>query len=163
MPVRRRPLLATSALLILALSGCGAWQRKDDASAAREALAQRQALERQRCQLRWRQIQPQLAHWNEQRTRLAAVEAEGYRPGPGRPTALDPEEQRRLATYDQEIEQEQYQQALEAWREKERARHLAWSQEHATRLQRAKEDLQAAADGLQTSRLSELKRCAMGS
>ena len=127
------------------LSGCAFMPHGEPAASRRRAAAQRLAAEQQRCRQHWQQLEPLLLRVQEQRHRLAAVEAEGYVPGAGRPQPLDPEEQRRLALYDQEIEQEQYNQALEAWREQERVRRASWEVQHGARLAQARADLEAAA------------------
>jgi hypothetical protein len=176
--VRRRHPLAAAALLVLVLGGCGGAQRLEQSAARRQVALQRQAQERQRCRRHWQQLEPRLARFQEQRERLATLEAEAYLPGPGRPPALDPEEQRRLALYDQEIEQEHYQQALEAWREQEHRRRARWAERQAVRMEQARDALEAAASalrslepdlldtaappGLNAALLTRLQRCDQG-
>jgi hypothetical protein len=138
----------------------------------------RQADAQQRCRQLWQQLQPPLARFQDQRRQLQATEWEVYSHGPGQPPPLDPEEQRRLAPYDQEIEEEQHRQALEAWQQQERDRRSAWRQAHALRLEQARSALDRAAaslrrleprlvdaaapTGLNEAVLDALKRCQDG-
>ena len=100
----RRPL-AFLLLLVTLLAGC----RGPD---YREVQKKRAAAEQQRrqaqllCQQTRQALPPLLAGFSRSRDRLASIESEAYVPSPA-PAPLDPEEQRRLAVYDQEIEQEQ--------------------------------------------------------
>jgi hypothetical protein len=138
MPVRGRHPLAAGVLAVLALTSCGLLPPSTEQTRRQEALQQRQAEARERCQQRWQQLQQPLARYREQRRQLLAVEAESYIPGPGRPRPIDPEDHRRLAPYDQEIEEEQYRQDLEAWQQLERERRGVWREAHGLRLDRAR-------------------------
>lgn len=130
-----RPL-AIVVLLATLVAGCS---RRDDRQLQQQRAAaelqRRQALER--CQRDRRQLPPLVAAFFSSRERLVAIEAEAYLPG-APPTPLDPDEQRRLATYDQEIEQEQYDQVRAAWEEQEQQRRAAWRRERSARLEQAR-------------------------
>jgi len=97
-----------------------------------------------RCERQRRALQPLVDSFQQHRATLLAIDAEVYGPSPG-PKPLDPEEQRRLAIYDQEIEQEQYEKALAAWKEREAQRYRAWRSEQAARRAAAHDALAAAA------------------
>ena len=97
-----------------------------------------------RCERQRRALQPLVDSFQQHRATLLAIDAEVYGPSPG-PKPLDPEEQRRLAIYDQEIEQEQYEKALAAWKEREAQRYGAWRSEQAARRAAAHAALAAAA------------------
>ena len=57
--------------------------------------------------------------------RLAQLGAEPYG-GSERPKRLDPNLQRRFATYDQELDQERYETALAQWQQAESERYQGW-------------------------------------
>ena len=88
-----------------------------------------------------------VASFRQRRDQLQALEAEVYVASQG-PKPLDPQEQRRLALYDQEIEQEHYEQQLEAWRASEQERAAAWKRRHQAQLNGAEAALRASADRL---------------
>ncbi len=88
-----------------------------------------------------------VASFRQKRDQLQALEAEVYVASQG-PKPLDPQEQRRLAIYDQEIEQELYDQQLEAWRAREQERAAAWKGRHQAQLRDAEAALRASADRL---------------
>ena len=175
-PVRSLQPLAAAVLLLVLLPGCGLIRSPATPDASRQAAVQRRVEAQRRCRLAWTQLQPLLQRLQEQHSRLAALEAEQYEAGPGRPQALDPEEQRRLAPYDQEIEQEQYDQALAAWQAEEWQRRSRWRERQQARLTQARRDRDAAeaavrrsdpevldpaaADGLNRAVLGRLERCA---
>lgn len=170
--------LAACALALLALTSCSLVQTSSEQSRRQQALQQQRAAAQQRCRQRNQQLQPLLARFRDQRRQLLAIEHEAYSPGAGQPRPLDPEEQRRLAPYDQEIEEDQHRQAMEAWQQQERERRWAWRQAQAVRLQQARGRFDQAAAalsglaprvvdasapmGLNPTVLSALKRCDEG-
>ena len=141
----RRPL-AFLVLLVTLLAGC---RGPDD----REIQQKRAAAEQQRrqaqllCQQTRQALPPLLAGFSRSGDRLASIESEAYVPSPA-PAPLDPEEQRRLAVYDQEIEQEQYDQAQAAWQERESQRRAVWRRDRAARLAVARRQHAAAVAAL---------------
>ena len=144
--VRRRRPLAITVLLMLLVSGCsGRDPRELERQRAEKA---QQELTRQRCARDRRVLPPLLAALSNAEERVAAIAAEGYVPSPG-PKPLDPSEQERLAVYDQEVEQEQYNQALAAWQEREQQRESLWRRDRRGRLADARDRRDAAAADLQ--------------
>jgi len=143
--MRQRRLLG--ALVVLALlagaqSGC---QRRPSEAERRQLAEQQRALGQCR---RYRSTLPQrLEQFTATRQALQELQADTYRPTPG-PKPLDPDEQSRLAIYDQQSEQEQYDQALAAWQELEQGRRAAWQWRHRQRLQAAEQGFGAAAAAL---------------
>lgn len=127
----RRGQLATAVLLIGLLAGCSR-PPDPDLQRQRAEQAQRRAAQ-QRCESQRRRLQALLEVEQLRKREWQALAAATYQPSPA-PPALDPEEQRRLAVYDQEIEQEQYEQALALWREREQQRRADWQREHAAQL-----------------------------
>ena len=134
--VRRRRPLAITVLLMLLVSGCsGRDPRELERQRAEKA---QQQLAHQRCERDHRLLPPLLAALSRAEERVAAIAAEGYVPSPG-PKPLDPSEQERLAVYDQEVEQEQYNQALAAWQEREQQRQSLWRRDRRGRLADARD------------------------
>ena len=88
-----------------------------------------------------------VASFRQNHDQLQALEAEVYVASQG-PKPLDPQEQSRLTIYDQEIEQELYDQELEAWRAREQERTAAWKRRHQAQLTSAEAALRASADRL---------------
>jgi hypothetical protein len=88
-----------------------------------------------------------VASFRQSRDQLQALEAEVYVASRG-PTPLDPQEQSRLTIYDQEIEQELYDQQLEAWRAREQGRTAAWKRRHQAQLTSAELALRASTERL---------------
>lgn len=84
---------------------------------------------------------------------LSALEQEVYRPAPP-PTPLDPDEQRRLTIYDQEVEQEQYNQARVSWQEREEQRQALWQRQRQERLEVARQARATAAAVLRRQEVS---------
>jgi Skp family chaperone for outer membrane proteins len=78
---------------------------------------------------------------------LAEIASATYTPSPG-PKPLDPEEQRRLTIYDQQVEQDLYEQAVDAWRRQEAERRERWEREQASQKAAAAETLNRAATAL---------------
>jgi len=143
MPQRRLlGALVVLALLAGAQPGC----RRSPSEAERRQAAERQrALESCR---RYRGDLPQrLQRFTAERQALLALRAETYRPIPG-PKPLDPEEQSRLTIYDQQSEQEQYDQVLAAWQEREQLRRAAWAVRQRERLRSAEASFGRAAAAL---------------
>lgn len=142
----RQSSLAASALLAALLAACGGTAPQQH-ERARSAALQRDREAWDLCQ-RSRAVLPErLAAWRQARRALASVEAETYA-ATAPPKPLDPEEQRRLAIYDQELEQEQYNQALERWRQQEQPRRAAWQQAWSQRRAAAQADLTRASEAL---------------
>jgi hypothetical protein len=143
--MRQRRLLG--ALVVLALlagaqMGC---QRGPSEAERRQAVERQRALER--CRRQRGELPERLQRFTAERQGLLALRAEAYRPSPG-PKPLDPDEQSRLTIYDQQSEQEQYDQALAAWQEREQGRRAAWRARHQTRLKAAEADFGRAAAAL---------------
>lgn len=101
----------------------------------------------QRCRNDRRDLPPLLEEFRRRDGRVAAIEAETYVPSPG-PAPLDPEEVSRLAIYDQEIVQEDYDKAYAAWQEQEQPRRASWRQERSARLSDARQARDRAAAAL---------------
>jgi len=143
--MRQRPLLG--ALVVLALlAGAQMGCQRRPTEAERRQLAQRQQAVGQ-C-LRYRSALPQrLEAFTAKRQALLELQAETYRPTPG-PKPLDPEEQSRLTIYDQQSEQEQYDQALASWQEREQGRRAAWAARQRALLQVAEANVDRAAAAL---------------
>lgn len=143
--MRQRRLLGALVMLAL-LAGAQAGCRRVPSEAERRQMAeQQQALEQCR---RYRSALPhRLEQFTATRQALQELQAESYRPTPG-PKPLDPEEQSRLTIYDQQSEQEQYDQALASWQEREQGRRAAWQWRHRQRLQAAEQGFSAAAAAL---------------
>lgn len=167
--------LAAGVLAVLALSSCNLVDRSSEPPRRQPALQQRRTERQLQCRQHWQQLQPLLTRFQAERRLLLATEQELYSSGPGQPRPLDPDEQRRLAPYDQELEADQHQQALEAWQQQERQRRTAWRAAHQLRLQQARSDVERAAAalhrleprlvdaaapmGLNPTRLLALERC----
>ena len=137
------------ALLLLA-AGLASCSRSPDPRLQQQKLAAEQQ-RRQRvaqCQRDRDLLPPLIEAFNRSEERVAAIEAEVYAPS-APPAPLDPDEQRRLAIYDQEIEQEQYEQAKAAWQEREDQRRAAWRSERRERLAAARERRAEASAALQ--------------
>lgn len=146
--MRRPGRLAIAVLLSTLPLGCGGGPRGAQQSRPDPAAQQRpdpQAL--QRCRNDRRDLPPLLEDYRRRGERVAAIEAEGYVPAPG-PPPLDPEEVNRLAIYDQEIVQEEYDKAYAAWQEQERPRRDSWSQDRSARLAEARQARDQAAAAL---------------
>lgn len=160
------PVLLVGCLVGL-LGGCGGGQPDRTKEIQRQQQA-RQQERLARCEQQRNTLSPLVESFRQRRAQLLAINAEAYTPSPG-PRPLDPEEQRRLAIYDQEIEQEQYQQALAAWEAREAQRFMAWRSEHAVRRDQAAAALASAAQRLRAiapsvvsgSRPPELQRAAL--
>lgn len=143
--MRQRRLLGALVMLAL-LAGAQSGCRRGPSEAQRRQMAERQqAL--QQCR-RYRSALPQrLEQFTAARQALVELQAATYLPTPG-PKPLDPEEQSRLTIYDQQSEQEQYDQALASWQEREQGRRAAWQWRHRQRLQAAEQSFGAAAAAL---------------
>jgi len=146
-PVRvipRRPL----AIVVLVATLLASCSRRDEHQLQQQRAAEQQRRQLQaQCQRDRRQLPPLLEAFTASRGRVAAIEAEAYVPS-APPPPLDPDEQRRLAPYDQEIEQEQYDQRRAEWEAQEQQRRAAWRRERAARLQRARAQDTAAVAAL---------------
>ena len=134
----RHRLLPLLAMVLLA--GCG----PDSTTVAeRERRAEQQRL-LELCQ-RQRQKPPELlARFEAAEMALAAVQADTYSSTPG-PRPLDPDEHRRLTIYDQQIERDLYEEAVDAWRRGEAERWESWEREHRAQERAALDALNAAA------------------
>ena len=143
--MRRPRPLAITGLLMLLLAGCGLRDARQLERQRAEQAQRQQAL--QRCERERRSLSPLVEALSRADDRLAVVEAEGYEPSPA-PKPLDPEEQQRLAIYDQEMEQEQYDKAHLAWQQLESKRRALWRREHRERLAEARQQREAAAETL---------------
>jgi hypothetical protein len=133
-------------LLAAGLSACG-WfpdRRLEQQKAAAEQQRRRQEAE---CRRDRQRLQPLIAAFRRSEERVAALEAEAYVPTAA-PAPLDPNEQRRLAIYDQEIEQQQYDEAYAAWQNREAQRRGTWQRERQERLAQAAQQRTAAAAAL---------------
>jgi len=145
-------LLQTATRLVLAvlmacgLTGCVRFQdqRLQQQKAAAEQLRRRQLAQ---CRLDQQQLPPLIDAFRRSDERVAAIEDEGYVPS-SPPAPLDPDEQRRLAVYDQEIEQEKYDQSYAAWQEREAQRRAAWRSDRRARLAQARERRAEAASAV---------------
>ena len=117
--MRQRRLLGALVMLAL-LAGAQSGCRRGPSEAQRRQMAERQqAL--QQCR-RYRSALPQrIEQFKAARQAVVELQAATYLPTPG-PKPLDPEEQSRLTIYDQQSEQEQYDQALASWQEREQGR-----------------------------------------
>jgi hypothetical protein len=139
--MRQRQLMGALVFLSL-LAGCQ-WGPTE--------AQRRQAAERQRALAQCRRHQaalPQLlARFEADRLGLLARKAEVYAASPA-PRPLDPDEQSRLTIYDQQSEQEQYDQALALWQEREQRRRGAWEARQAVRLQEAEQAFRRTAAAL---------------
>ena len=136
--IRRHRLLPLLAVVLLA--GCGP---DPTTLAERERRAEQQRL-LELCQRQRQKLPELLARFQAAERSLAAVEEARYTPTPG-PAPLDPEEQRRLTIYDQQIEQDLHEQAVDAWRRAEAERRERWEREHRARKRAALDALNAAA------------------
>ena len=150
--VRRHSPLAIAVLLITLLTSGACTRVATDPAAEQREARRRHELQR-RCQ-RQRDALPALRASVQRRTQeLLRLEADVYVPAPA-PAPLDPEEQRRLAIYDQEVEQEQYDQAHALWQERELQRQALWQQRRRDRLQVARQARAAAVAALQSQQAS---------
>jgi len=163
---------------MLVLNSCSLVQNASQQSRRPQAPQPSPAEALQQCRQRRELAKPLVARFREQFRQQRASEQAVYRPGPGQPKPLDPDEQRRLAPYDQEIEEDQYRQALAAWQQQESERRQAWRQAHELRLQQARRGVEQAAaalrrlepsvvdpaapTGLNEAELSALERCGKG-
>ena len=146
-PLQKATPLALVVLLACGVGGCG--RTPDPRLEEQKAAAEQQRLRQQaQCRQDQQQLPPLIDSFRRSEERVAAIEAEGYVPS-APPAPLDPDEQRRLAVYDQEIEQEQYDQAYAAWQERDDQRRAAWRSERRERLALARERRAAAAAALQ--------------
>ena len=138
--------LALAVLMACGMTGCVRFQdqRLEQQKAAAEQLRRRQLAQ---CRLDQQQLPPLIDAFRRSEERVAAIEDEGYVPS-SPPAPLDPDEQRRLAVYDQEIEQEKYDQDYAAWQEREAQRRAAWREERRDRLALARERRASAAAAL---------------
>jgi len=139
-----RPRRLMAALVVVALvAGAQLGCRRGPSE-----LERRQAQERQRaldsCRRHQAVLPQRLERFTADRQALLALQGERYRPAPG-PRPLDPQEQSRLTIYDQQSEQEQYDQALAAWQEREQGRRSAWRAGQRQRLQEAEQRLAVSA------------------
>jgi len=142
----RQPRLLGALVVLALLAGAQPGCRRSPSEAQRrQAVERQQALERCR---RYRGDLPQrLQRFTAERQALLALQAEAYRQSPG-PKSLDPDEQSRLTIYDQQSEQEQYDQALSAWQEREQLRRAAWAVRQRERLHSAEASFGRAAAAL---------------
>jgi hypothetical protein len=142
--IPRRPL----AIVVLVATLLASCSRRDERQLQQQRAAEQQRRQLQaQCQRDRRQLPPLLEAFTASRARVAAIEAEAYAAS-APPAPLDPDEQRRLAIYDQEIEQEQYDQRRAAWEEQEQQRRASWQRERAARLEAARSQAAAAAAAL---------------
>lgn len=142
-------------MLTTLITLCACSRQSADPVAERAEARRRLALQR-RCGQELAalpRLQDALQRSEQRRLRL---EQEVYRPAPA-PTPLDPDEQRRLAIYDQEVEQEQYNQALARWQELEVQRQALWQRQRRERLDAARQARVTAVAALRRHQAS-LKR-----
>jgi len=139
--IRRFRLLPLMAVLLLASCKSNAPSPKE-----RERLAeqQRQLALCQRHQARQPELLKRFAAAQQQRAR---VNERVYQPSAA-PQPLDPEEQRRLTIYDQQSEQDQYAQAVDAWRRTEADRRDRWEADQTAQQSAALQALNGAAQAL---------------
>lgn len=136
-----------AALLAGSLAACGWFP--DRRLEQRKAAAEQQRRSQEASCRRDRQLLPPLINdLRRSEERIAAIEAEAYVPSAA-PAPLDPDEQRRLAIYDQEIEQEQYDEAYAAWQERDDRRRAVWQRDRRERLAQAREQRAAAVAALE--------------
>ena len=109
------------------------------------ALAQRLAF----CQRTRPRASQLVAEFRREQADLERLRAEVYQPTP-RPQPPDPAALSKLAVYDQELDQERYAQAVQAWQTKEAARSGAWAAEHGRLLSGSEARLAAIARDLRT-------------
>lgn len=136
----------TGLLLVLLAAACGPTARPPQ-PAESEARRQRQAREQEQCLQQRRRLQTLIEAFERSQARVVAVAEDTYRPSAA-PAPLDPEEQRRLAIYDQEMEQEQYERAVADWEAQEQERRGRWRSERAVLLEQARSGRAAAAAAL---------------
>ena len=158
---RRRPLAipvprqraVSLALVGLVLAGglvaYRSWRERQRVQQNAVAEQQRQRQEAQ-CRSNQVRLQPLVDALRGSQQEVLAIEAEAYLSS-GAPAPLNPDEQRRLAVYDQEIEQEQYDQAYAAWQERDIQRRAVWRRDRQARLAQARERRAAAAAALQAA------------
>jgi len=137
----RRLLAALMLLAVLVACGRGGVSEAD----RQRQLQQRRDLAH--CRAERPRLPQLLARFQASREELLGLRAELYRPSAG-PKPLDPEEQSRLTLDDQQTEQEQHDEAMEAWREQERQRRAAWERQQAQRLAASEQRLAQAAAAL---------------
>ena len=151
-PAIRAPLPKAMPLLLLVVVLAGSllaihWF-KDRRLEQQQAAAEQQRRRFQaQCRLDRQRLQPLIDSFRRSQQRVVAIEAEGYLPSAA-PAPLDPDEQRRLAVYDQEIEQDQYNQAYAAWEEREARRRADWQRNRHARLAQAREQRAEAASAV---------------
>lgn len=146
---RVTPRVTRLLLALLVSAGVSSCARSPDPRQAQQRAAELQRRNQQiRCRRDREQLPPLVEGLRRTESKVAAIEAQAYVPSAA-PAPLDPEEQRRLAIYDQEIEQEQYDQAYAAWQDREAQRRAAWRSDRRERLSRAREQRAAAAAALQ--------------
>ena len=109
------------------------------------ALAQRLAF----CQRTRPRASQLVAEFRREQADLERLRAEVYQPTP-RPQPPDPAALSKLPIYDQELDQERYAQAVQAWQTKEAARSGAWAAEHGRLLSGSEARLAAIARDLRT-------------
>lgn len=142
---RSRQLLA-ALLMVLALAGCGG---RGPSPAERQRQARQAQLERDllQCRRHQRAFPGLLQRFQQAQQRVQAADRWAYVPLPA-PPPLDPNEQSRLAIYDQESEEEAYNQALATWQQQDQWRRDRFAAERQARLRVARADLEAAAQPL---------------
>ncbi len=107
------------------------------------ALAQRLAF----CQRTRPRVSLLVAEFRREHADLDRLRGEVYRPTP-KPQPPDPADLSKLPVYDQELDQERYAQAVQAWQTKEAARSGAWAAEHGRLLSGSEARLAAIARDL---------------
>ncbi|MEY3767906.1 MAG: hypothetical protein RLZZ11_976 [Cyanobacteriota bacterium] len=112
----------------------------------RERLAEQQRLLKL-CERHRPQLPALLKRFEVAEQQLASIRQTPYTPS-APPKPLDPEEQRRLTMDDQQTEQDLYEQAVDAWQQREAVRRDRWEAEHTAREQAAVDALTAAASAL---------------
>ncbi len=157
--MRRRFPLAIAVLLITLLTA-GACSRVPTDSSTDERESRRRLELQRRCRQQREALPALQAAVQRLEQELVRVEREVYVPAPA-PAPLDPEEQRRLTIYDQEVEQEQYDRARGLWQEREAQREALWQRRHRARLDTARQARSTAIAALQDQRAS-LQRLTCG-
>ena len=145
--LRRSTHLLLTSFLAAALASCGSDPRQRQAELARQQQLARQRQELAQCRRSQARLPAELAQFRQRAQALAVIDAEQYWPSPA-PKPLDPDEQRRLAIYDQEVEQEQYDQAVAAWEVAEAERSARWRRRQASRRAEAAAALASSAEQL---------------
>lgn len=127
-------------LLVLVLLGCSA-DRRSVADRERQARLQRLL---QACRQQQQRLPSLLDAFAAAESRLADIRNRSY-VASAPPTPLNPDEQRRLTIYDQQVEQDLHEQAVDAWRRSEAEQRERWERDQQGQQQEALDALLSAA------------------